>query len=246
MKTLLPVALVLLTAAISGWQHGRLTERWGVTADVAAIAARIEDLAIDVDGWDSTGQTGSIKDAVRNQAGAEGYFSQHYVDSVTGADVRATVMCGPPGPIAMHVPTVCFTNAGMTQLATEEPAKLPGSKDEDQHFWMADYRPQESRPGPTIRAFWSWSPDAADWTIPEAPRFEFAREPYLYRIYITAPSAIFKRVSDDSGESDTKSAVELRFDDFVRQFLSRLAEAAQPDADDDNSNSESGDKSEKA
>lgn len=240
MKTILPIGLVILIAAASGWLHGNLTERWGVSADTKAVALRIEGLQVDVDGWE-TGEPHSIEDPVRNQAGAEGYTSRHYVDSETGASVQATVMCGPPGPIAMHIPAVCFTNAGMTQLAEQVPATLPGAEDEQQHFWMADYRPPESRPGPPIRTFWSWSPDAKSWQTPEDPRFEYARNPYLYRIYFTAPSEIFERRSeaaDDSEEAEVKSKAELRFEAFVRDFLSQLSAAAQPEPTNSDSDTE--------
>lgn len=241
MKMILPIGLVILIAAASGWLHGNLTERWGISADVAAVAAHIEGLQINVDGWE-TGEANSIKDSVRNQAGAEGYTSRHYVDSETGASVQATVMCGPPGPIAMHIPAVCFTNAGMTQLAQEVPATLPGFEDKPQHFWAADYLPPESRPGPAIRTFWSWSPDAKSWQTPEDPRFEYARSPYLYRIYFTAPAAIFERrteAADDSEAAEVKSAAELRFEAFVRDFLSQVLTAAQPETTSSDSDTES-------
>lgn len=218
-KSILPLTVGLLIAVVSGWIHGYTVDRWGVPADVVAVAQRIENLPLEVDGWESK-QGADLGEQTRHLAGAEGYFSRQYVLPGTGISVNATALCGRPGPISLHVPTVCFTNSGMSQLAREVRVRLPSDTEGPNNFWMAEYEPPQSSPGPTIRTFWSWSTDARNWSVPEDPRFEFAREPYLYRIYFSIPAGVFDEGPTEDGKP---SPYQQRVDEFIGDFLAQFA-----------------------
>lgn len=220
MKATIPIVLAILIAVVSGWAHGVVIDRWGVPTDVARVAERLEKLTIEIDGWESKpGQ--ELNAQTRKLAGAEGYFSTHYTDEKTGASVAVAVLCGRPGPISLHAPTVCFVNAGMQQMGRESRALVPDFAEASPNFWMVDFRPPSSNPGPDIRTFWSWSADGKNWEAAEDPRFKFASAPYLYRMYFTIPSAVFAPTPDDEGPS----TVEIQVQDFLDRFLAEFAKA---------------------
>jgi len=216
-KSALALFLGLAIAIASGYIHGTTVDRWGVPADVVAIAQRIENLPLEIDGWDSR-PGADLADQVRQLAGAEGYFSRQYTHPHSGVSINVTALCGRPGPIALHVPTVCFTNSGMRQLAKETRVRLPSDSEGARNFWMAEYEPP--REGPTIRTFWAWSTDARTWSVPEDPRFAFARDPYLYRIYFSIPAGVFNQ---PQANDDEPSPLQQQVDDFVGDFLAKFA-----------------------
>ncbi len=229
------IVVALAVAGLSGWVHGRITDRWGPPSNVLAVAKQVEDLTLDIDGWQSE-PSGKIDDATRKLAGAEGYFSRRYVHEKTGAEAHVTILCGRPGPISLHSPIYCFTLSGMTQLGKEAPIQLgaaatgPGGDSQSASetsfaFLTADYRPPESRGGPDIRTFWSWSPDGQTWSAPEDARLTFAREPYLYRLYFTAPVRLFERTAE-ADEEDAENAAANPVDEFMREFLIRFAQVS--------------------
>ncbi len=221
MKSILPISLGLLIAAVSGWRHGLLTDRWGPPSNVLKVAEQVESLDLEIAGWDSRA-LGKLEGRTRKLAGAEGYFSRQYVHKDSNVWVQVTMLCGRPGPIALHSPDYCFTLAGMKQLDSESKIQISHANQEDpENFWVADYRPPESKPGPDIRTFWAWSTDGTEWSIPEDPRFTFASAPYLYRIYFSVPTTAFKpSVTGKEGPSET----EMIARQFIHDFLARYSE----------------------
>lgn len=222
MKTILPITVGSLIAVVSGWQHGLLIDRWGPPSHVVEVADQLENLQLEVPGWTSKALEG-IDDRTRKLAGAEGYFSRQYLQERSGIAVQVTILCGRPGPISLHSPEYCFTLAGMKQLGSASEASLfETSPESSKDFWMADYRPPDSKSSPDIRTFWSWSDDGVNWTIPENPRFEFASVPYLYRIYFTMPKQVFEATVSDE-EIESKNAIIAK--EFMEEFLTRCSEA---------------------
>lgn len=221
MKLILPTLLGLVITVVSGWQHGLLVDRWGVPSDVVKVAEQTESLDLEFEGWKSR-DLEKPNDRTRKLAGAEGYFSRQYVHEEPNVAVQVTILCGRPGPISLHSPDYCFVLSGMSQLEAQSkaPPFQPDSADSIE-FWMADYRPPESKPSPDIRTFWSWSTDGKKWSIPEDPRFTFASAPYLYRLYFTVQKDVFQPTGSDE---ETQSQAAIIAQQFMDEFLVRYSE----------------------
>lgn len=219
MKSPLLTAIGLTLACLSGWAHGLLTDRWGIPVELAAVASQVENLSLEFDGWTSE-VSRTLNDHTRKASGAEGYFSRSYTHEQTGDQVHVTILCGRSGPISLHTPDVCFVGGGVTQLGEETRTTLSregGEADVPAHFWMADFRPPPSRPGPDSRTYWAWSSDGQSWETPENPRLKYSRKPYLYRLYFTVPVDQYRR-TEDGQEAHGPAA------DFMPEFLNRFAE----------------------
>ncbi|MFG0297700.1 MAG: exosortase-associated EpsI family protein, partial [Maioricimonas sp. JB045] len=130
MKYYLAIALALIATIGSGLAHGILTDRWGVPETVHEAAARLENIPQSIPGWTSTDQ--ELGERMLEQAGALSYISRNYVSENTGASIQVTLLCGRPGPLATHPPTVCFVNAGMKQVRPTAPTVVERDGDAPQ------------------------------------------------------------------------------------------------------------------
>ncbi len=203
-----------------GVVHGRLTDRWGVPQNVVQTAERLQAVPIQIEEWSSTELP--ISDKQLLAAGAEGYLSRAYQFGgdapEDGAMTQVMIVCGRPGPIALHEPTVCFVNAGMQQRQTEELTSVTSGSGEHE-FMVSDFQ-EAGLAGTTWRTYWSWSTNSRKWEVPPDPRRAYAGEDYLYKIYFLVP------VTDRHGDAPDvhPAAVE-----FISTFLDVLPlSAAKP------------------
>ena len=119
------------------------------------------------------------------------------------------LVCGRPGPVAVHTPEVCYPGAGF-ELAQDRPAKVvvqPGSGYPPAVFRSALFRQQEALTPASLRIYWSWN-SIGNWAVPEYPRFAFAGRPYLYKLYV-----IFELAGERAEAADATET------EFLRQLL---------------------------
>src|SRR5262245_44831048 len=98
------VACAVLLA--SGVLHGLWSGRWQFSDEASKATERLEQVSLAIGDWD--GDEHEIDSRQIRAAGATGYLSRRYVNRQTGEVIWCTVLCGPPGPIAVHPPDVCF------------------------------------------------------------------------------------------------------------------------------------------
>ena len=146
----------------------------------------------------------------RRTAGSEGDIS-HLLNS-SGDAISIMLLCGRPGRISSHAPTVCFSGAGLRQITPEKATTIPSDAGPKREFYVATFQPPITRPGPNIVSYWSCSPDGDAWTAVNDGRLTFARCPYLYRSIITSTAA------SDDGEAGTPAV-----DAFLEEFLPMVA-----------------------
>lgn len=206
---LLPVLLSIVTIVASGFLHGQWTDRWGTTHDVTDAAVRLDDVPITIGDWYS--EELEIPARQIKAAEAVGHLSRVYRNRVDGSEVNVMILCGRPGPIAVHPPTVCFTGAGFG-LDTEPEKFLVKAEDSSPlgEFWVGDFVKDSAAVRFRMRTFWSWNADD-NWQVPNNTRVAFARYPYLYKMYVTRqlPSNEVPVSEDAAG-------------DFLRLFIPEL------------------------
>ena len=122
---------------------------------------------------------------VMKAAQIKSYIYRRYNDSVNGGNVSMLLVCGHPGPIAVHTPDICFTGSGYALKAdpvkmTEPIEALPLPAE----FWVGDFQKATASEVQALRVYWSWS-SGAGWQAPENPRWHFAGKPILYKLYVT-------------------------------------------------------------
>lgn len=186
MNRLSAFLLVMISIGALGYAHGRLTDRWGMPAEVSQAAERLALVPHEINGW--VGTDLPIGTRQLEAASAEGSLSRQYMHSETGEVVQVMILCGRPGPIAVHPPTVCFVGSGVEQ-ATEESKATLSSGETESEFFTADFV-QTDLFEEAQRTYWAWSTTGRSWSAPgdsQTTRLTFAGEPYLYKMYFTTP-----------------------------------------------------------
>jgi len=220
--TALAVVIVLLTA---GYVHGRLTDRWGLPSQIEGAAKIVEQLPKDLAGWES--HDFEISDQVRTIAGAEGAVSREYVHPALGERVQVMLLCGRPGPISLHPPTVCFTSQGwQARNAVQTEVFPPGRTDSETKLASVLFSRQGAESVHYLQTFWGWSADGRIWSAPSDPRVAYAGRPVLYKLYVV--QAVSAKAAEQPVElSPAVQAFSLELMDWLANALPQAGSGAE-------------------
>ena len=205
MPRTLPYALGLAAVIASGIVYGSWTGRWRKSPELEARAAKLRDLPDRVGRWQST--PADLEPDALALAGAEGWWSRRFTDERTGARVQAILLCGRPGPISVHAPQACYAGAGYALEAPPIKYAPPAAPDAaPAEFWTGKFK-QPGAGGEELRIFWSWTGDGA-WRASDYPRWDFARLPALYKLYVIHETAgPAGRLDDDPAAAFLREAL---------------------------------------
>jgi hypothetical protein len=170
----------IVFVAVSGIVHGILTDRWALSPQPQAAAAKLANVPLRVGDWE--GQDGPPIRAQEIVIGElAGYISRQYENRLSGIRLDVLVVCGRPGPIAVHTPDVCLLGEGFNLVRRQ---KMPLPSNPADQFVVAHFRKLVGEGAFDRRVFWSWSATGA-WDTPDSPRWTFAGKPFLYKLYVT-------------------------------------------------------------
>lgn len=178
MKRLVLSTLALLLILGSGVVHGMRTGRWQSSAALAEAVHRLEGIPERLGEWQGEEQPV----AGGKPSGVAAYFCRRYTHTRTGDAVTVFLVCGRPGPVAIHTPDVCYGRSGYSigpQVRYAPPAMIA----ENAEFWTADMERTTSADRTRLRVFWAWNA-AGGWHAAAAPRMEFASSPVLFKMYL--------------------------------------------------------------
>ena len=221
----IPAISGLAIVVTGGLLHGFSTDRWGRDLDLEQAAGRLTTVPQTLGaGSDWVSEEVPTNSRQLAQAEALGHFSRRFVkrgDGTTsneGASVNVLVLCGRMGPIAVHPPTVCFTNSGLHQEKPEERYVVTGTAGAPlgEFFHSVFSRNVDGVPM-RLQTFWAWY-GPKGFQAPDNPRLAFAGEHFLYKIYVT------RLLSADEPPLDESPCVE-----FLRAFLPALQQHLTPD-----------------
>jgi Protein of unknown function (DUF3485) len=164
--------------------HGHWTDRWRFSGEAEAACTRLprSDEPMTVGDWKGH-PAGALQHEDIVIGEIAGYFNQTFVHP-NGSMVQVLVLCGRPGPIAVHSPEVCLGGEGCVQDGKKERCgvDLP-SGDGRAEFWVGQFFWFDGGLRKDRRQFWTYSADGT-WKADDNPRLHFARFPFLYKIYI--------------------------------------------------------------
>jgi hypothetical protein len=175
----LPTIIVFAVVLAGGLVSGLWTGRWGSSADLDGLDARLAAVPATVGGW--TGRELEMSPQERSVAQANGVLFRRYVDSRTGRAVTLMVVAGRPGPISLHPPEVCFRGAGYEQVGTQSHLDVAGPA--GGQFWAGRFQ-KSAAASDVVRVIYGWTATGG-WAAPEPQnaRFVFARSPVLFKMY---------------------------------------------------------------
>ncbi len=211
MIRLLPLVLGGGLLLSSGVVHGLWTDRWGASLAMKSAADRLASVPLVVGDW--TGRPAEMDERQLQVASVAGHLCRRYVERGSGTEVGVVLLCGRPGPLAVHRPEVCYAGAGFEMDGDREQWPSPAGK-----FWTARFR----KAGPNLEAlriFWAWG-GGADWDADDDPRTRYAPTTPLYKLYVT------RGLAKPDEPLDHEPATR-----FLKAFLPKLQQCLGPGAE---------------
>lgn len=192
----LALASALLLTVGGGVLYGRFSQRWGPPADLVAAAAQLEQMPRQFGTWKLAEELPIEKSALEMLECAA-YVNRRYVNEATGHSISLAVLLGPPGPIAVHTPEICFSSRAYEIQSDRKEIAIETTTRGRQTFWSVDFGSRNAL-AEGLRVYYAWSA-GSEWQAAASPRFQFATAPLLYKIQLAAPAA--PRLTDDSPDS---------------------------------------------
>jgi hypothetical protein len=183
MKQVLPILVAATMLLAAGIAHGLRTDRWGKATEVIEAGQRLQHIPPSHNDWAS--DEVHLDARQLEIAHVTGYLCRRYIHQITGSSLTLLIVAGRPGAIGAHTPDVCYQGAGyrMDTAANVVSFQIP---DTTHTFWHTT----ASRGGPQVdrlALWWAWSHDGIRWEASREPRMEFARFPFLYKMYLIRP-----------------------------------------------------------
>jgi hypothetical protein len=204
---LILAALPLLVAY--GLAEGVWTNRWYSSRALERAATQLRLVPQTVGDWQA-GEDLKLEDWELKQGEIGAYLKRRYVRPATGDVVSVLIVCGRPGPIALHPPDVCFEGVGYQPVRPPVQMPLTGGGGGRAALWEAVFQKPSAAVPDRLHTRWAWS-DTGDWLAADHPRMQFARSPILYKLYL-----VRQVLAEDGPAGDDPSA------DFLRLFLPEL------------------------
>jgi hypothetical protein len=183
MKKYAPYVAVLLAVSITigtGFVKDRLSGRWGPRFDMTGAAQRFESVPESFGDWRQV-EAPPMEESVVRMLECKGYVNRVYVNSETRARVHVAVMLGPPGPIAVHTPEVCYSSRDYKIRAPREEVDL-SINDDDYSFWKIAFEPKKDE-NHSLLVYYAWN-NGQGWSASSSPRFEYGGSSHLYKIQL--------------------------------------------------------------
>ena len=154
-----------------GYVHGKWTNRWGPSPEIAALTARFESVPMEIGDWTATPFEIGLPE--RKLAGAEAYLARVYTNPGRGATVSVLLIGGLPGKISTHTPEICYTAAGY-DLGTPSAYDRRYSQDGRQAHLRTALAIRGLADPDALRIFWTWHASTG-WAAPGNPAWHSRR-----------------------------------------------------------------------
>jgi exosortase len=205
------ILVALAIVVLQGLVHGWWIDRWTVSDEPGASAARLADVPLTMGEWD--GEALALDPHHQAIGEIRGYLFRRYVHRSRKTVLSVLLVCGRPGPISVHTPDVCYRGAGFEPIAPPARRTVAAPPAAPAEFWTASFRKRDAVTPTRLCIFWAWN-EKKGWHAVDYPRLVFARAPALYKLYVVRETT----AADDS--ADAQPIV-----DFLQVFLPALDEA---------------------
>ena len=167
------IGLTVAEARMSGrFQGSNMTEE--------QFVALLKNVPEDIGDWH--GDDLPVDEQVKKTAGARGYVSRSYKNSITGEVVTIWLIVGHAKDVMRHTPDVCYPSSGFTTRAPENSLQsfvFDGKNMGD--FYTNTFVKEDGTGRQLIRVFWSWfkpnDEGTVEWKAPKIVRLEFGNAP---------------------------------------------------------------------
>ncbi len=177
---LLAIGIALI--ATTGYVYGRLSQRWGPTPDMTAAADHLRTMPKQFGDWHMTEEM-ELGTTAEKMLECAGHVTRRYVNRKTGARVTMFIIVGPPGPIAVHTPEICFSSRDYDKQGNKRTQVSFASTGTEPHtLWQTTFRSKRITTD-TLFVYYAWSTGDI-WHASESPRYQYGGDPLLYKLQI--------------------------------------------------------------
>lgn len=207
-KPVLIVALAVGTTWAAGLHQGRLSNRWGASENVDSARILLASLPANFGPWQLQDRE-KLPGEVTKILQCADYLAGTYIHKETGETVHVNLLLGPPGPMSVHRPEICFPAIDFPLESERQRVSLRPGHDEET-AWMVNFRNEKNVAGGLVRVYYTWS-DGGPWTASDQPRIAFGARPYLYKVQVVVPLP-------ETAATDESDAGRNFLKDFVQEF----------------------------
>ena len=184
--SILSLVLAVLVTLAGGLLYGGYSQRWGPTADLMTAGSHLASLPQSIGDWKLTEEL-AIESSAVEMLECPGYVHRRYVHTPTGDTINLVLLVGPPGPIAVHTPEICYSSRAYEIEDEPRVVTLDSNESRSDYYWCTDFRSRNVL-AENLRVYYAWS-TGGPWEASSSPRFEFATAPMLYKLQLAAPIA---------------------------------------------------------
>jgi hypothetical protein len=189
----------------TGLVCGNITHRWGAQPDLLAAGAHLKTFPTRIGNW-QLAEEAPMSDSEIAMLSCAGYVNRTYIDQKSGNTVSLAIYVGPPGPIAVHTPEVCYSSRDYTVEGERKRVQFDSSDHREHSLWNTKFRANNAI-GERQSVYYGWLADET-WIAADSPRFAFAGSPMLFKLQIAA------RVPPDTAGASVDPCQE-----FLREML---------------------------
>lgn len=207
------IAIAGLTLA-PAFVQGHFSHRWGNPVDLSIAAENLQDLPVEIKGFQYLGEGETLSQYVIDELGLAGQITRTYRDPKTGQSFALLVMVGEAGKMVRHPPNFCYAARDNKEVGEMNHVKNVGpGKASD--YKVLSYR-RGSLDESEFKVAFTHSTDGT-WTAPTYPRWTFGGKPYLYKLQVL--------VTGESSSKSSEAALERFLESFFVTFPQALSDA---------------------
>jgi len=177
------VALALGLTLASGAVQRKMNGEWSSANAMVELADRLNSLPESFGPWELTDKK-ELGDYAEQTLKCEGYINHTYVHRDTRQLVNVAVILGPPGPVSVHIPEICYSSRDFTQIEDRTAIDVEDSNDSASRLWSLKFQANDVD-ARQLNVYYGWTTDGR-WQAAANPRFEFAGQPYLLKLQMAA------------------------------------------------------------
>jgi hypothetical protein len=184
-RTVVAVGIVVAVTVIAGVLHGRQTHRWGTPQELLRAVHELDgSFPRTIGPWHAFEEE-EMSPATLEVLHDPGYVLRSYRHRITGETVKLAVLVGPPGPMAVHSPEICYSSQAYSISTEPEAVTLATGKDEKPATFWKLLLEARGLSDPPLVVYYAWG-TGDGWVAARNPRFTYGNRRFLYKLQLAA------------------------------------------------------------
>jgi hypothetical protein len=209
------VALLVVITCATGLLQGKMTNRFGMPEDMKVSAKKLENLNKLLEAKKPFGErnqwkwvsTTKMTPTVIETLECQGYINASFTNSeIPGLQINGFIILGPPGPVAVHTPEICYSSKDYAINDERERIRIFPKGPREDEFWGLTLRSKDVNED-MLRVYYAWA-NYGPWTAPDIPRITYGGGSKLYKMQLAVKLP-----------ADAKLEQGDACQDFLRAFL---------------------------